>query len=100
MRAVCRHQLFPVHQHPQVFEVDIPRRRLLVNLRQEFIERHLEQERAAVPVPEFDHLQHRDPLYRLTIRVRLPVARPMARAIFLIWPEVKPLPRSMCCGSF
>jgi len=60
MRTVRGHQLFPVHEHPQVFEANLARPRLLVHILQEFIERHLEQERIAVPMPEFDHLQQRD----------------------------------------
>ncbi len=53
MRAIRRHQFFPVHQHPQILEHDVSRRRLLVNLRQEFVERHLEQKIAAATVTSF-----------------------------------------------
>ncbi len=92
MCAIRRHQFFAVHQHPQILEVDVSRRRLLVNLRQEFVERHLEQQVAASAVPELDQLENRHPRsYGLTTRTRFPVARRTTLATVSIWEAVKPL---------
>lgn len=91
MRTIRWHQLFPVHEHSQILELNVPRRRLLVNLRQEFIERHLEQQCAAVTVPKLDELKHRHRRYGLTTRTRLPVARRTTLATVRIWLAVKPL---------